>query len=202
MAYIAKILKKLICLGHRHHLVVVLLGWFVDWFLIDFWWSKIYQKSIDPNGDPKQDASWDGFWMALGWIFNRFSTFKSIKNRSKINQQIIKITYQQKFKKVKIYMCFTIYSCPRQYNVMSKNHQKSTQNLINITSQNNISITPHFHLILTPISTPKIHQNLKKISKTSQKNLNSISTQSQLTLNSISTQKKSKKIQKTPQYTF
>ena len=94
-------------------------------------------------------------------------------------------------------MYFTVYSCPRQYHVMSKNHQKSMQNLINITSQNNISITPHFHLILTPISTPKIHKNLKKYKKSKKKTqlkLNSISTHSQLTLNTISTQKKTQNI--------
>ena len=121
-----------------------------------------------------------------------FSTPKSFKNRSKNNQQIIKMTYQQKIKNVEIYMYFTVYSCPRHSYVMSKNHQKSRQNLIKITSQNNISITPHFHLILTPISTPKIHQNLKQISKNRKK----ISTQSQLNLNSLSTQSQHKKKQK------
>ena len=32
---------------------------------------KIRSK-IHPKGDRKQDASWDGVWMALGSIFGRF----------------------------------------------------------------------------------------------------------------------------------
>ena len=39
-----------------------------------FWDRKSIknQSKIDPKGDRKQDASWDGFWMALGSIFDGF----------------------------------------------------------------------------------------------------------------------------------
>ena len=51
-------------------LVVVLLGWLFDSFLIDFWWIwmlKIYQKSIQKVIKNKMR-----FWMHLGWLLERF----------------------------------------------------------------------------------------------------------------------------------
>ena len=58
-------------------LVVVLLRWVFDRFLIDFGWIlgwKMDEKSITNQSkcNRKQDASWDGFWMALGSIFGWF----------------------------------------------------------------------------------------------------------------------------------
>ena len=53
----------------------------LDVFLIDlllifdgFWRRKSIKNrsKIDPKGDRKQDASWDGFWLALGPIWDGF----------------------------------------------------------------------------------------------------------------------------------
>ena len=69
MANIAKTLKNhlfFLCLGHRHHLVVVLLGCFVCRFVVEFsliLGSKIYEKSIDKSIkkviDDKMDVGMD-----------------------------------------------------------------------------------------------------------------------------------------------
>ena len=91
-----------------------------------------------------------------------FSTPKSFKNQSKNIKQIITTTHQQKIKNVKIYMCFTVFSCPRHKNIVTKNHQKSIQKLIYNTSQNNILFSTHVHSISTHISTPKSTKNLSK----------------------------------------
>ena len=98
------------------------------------------------------------FWSILG----PFSTPKSFKNQSKNIKQIITTTHQQKIKNVKIYMCFTVFSCPRHKNIVTKNHQKSIQKLIYNTSQNNILFSTHVHSISTHISTPKSTKNLSK----------------------------------------
>ena len=87
---------------------------------------------------------------------------KSIENQSKNIKQIITTTHQKKMKSVKKYMYFTVFSCPRHKNIISKNHKKSIQNLIYNTSQNNILFSTHFHSISTPISTPKSTKNLFK----------------------------------------
>ena len=60
-------------------LIVVLLGWVVDWFLIDFWsiWGskidqKIHQKSIKKRSEIRcnlecnLEGSWIDFWSILG----------------------------------------------------------------------------------------------------------------------------------------
>ena len=65
-------------LGHRHYLVVVLLGWFVDGFKVEFsliWGSKIHKKSIKkPSKRPSMTRcklGWmlDGSWIDFWWIF-------------------------------------------------------------------------------------------------------------------------------------
>ena len=52
-----------------------------DDLMIEFWLvfdrfggrkSTKNRSKIDPKNDRKQDASWDGFWIALGSIFDRF----------------------------------------------------------------------------------------------------------------------------------
>ena len=57
-------------LGHRHHLVVVLLGSLVDRFLVEFsliWGSGINKKSMKKVIDDKMDVGMD-----FGWLLDRF----------------------------------------------------------------------------------------------------------------------------------
>ena len=80
MAEVAKNIQKITDFFNVFYfLVVVLLGWFVDRFLIDFWWiwgSKIDQQSIKNRSKRRSktrcksgwilDGSWIDFWRILG----------------------------------------------------------------------------------------------------------------------------------------
>ena len=95
MANLKKPLKTIgFCrfLGVFVFFIVVLLGCFLDRFLVDFWsiWeAKIDQKSIkicskiNIRINPKNDRIFDRFLIDLGWILGGFWGPKSIKNLSK-----------------------------------------------------------------------------------------------------------------------
>ena len=72
MAYIAKIAKNhsflLLFLRHRHHLVVVLLGWFVDGFVVEF--SLILGSKINEKSIKNQLKKWSMTGWMLGWILD------------------------------------------------------------------------------------------------------------------------------------
>ena len=86
--------------GHRHHMVVMLLGWFVDrffgWFFDDFGvenqWKidkKSARKVIDDSIDVELDFGrlLDWFWMDFGRVLGAKMAPKSFKNRPKIHSK-------------------------------------------------------------------------------------------------------------------
>ncbi len=52
-------------------------------------------KNIDPKEDRKQDASWDGFWMALGSIFGGSWAQVGWQDGAKMNQESTKMGRKQ-----------------------------------------------------------------------------------------------------------
>ena len=68
-----------------------------DRCLIDF--RVVTQSKINSKGDRKQDASWDGFWMALGLIFDGFGAQVGSQVGAKLAPKSEEMGYQDDVKK-------------------------------------------------------------------------------------------------------
>ena len=69
---------------------------------------------MDPKGDRKQDASWDGFWMALGSIFGGFWAEVGGQVGAKLAPKSEEMGYQDDVKKIiKNHMPFSSQRRPR-----------------------------------------------------------------------------------------